>query len=106
MDNNKSFDYAYWREQLKAAKKEKKNSQVNNHVVAATRAALPAIDLFPQVAALVDEVERRHLDLTQGYISWRNIGFALAEGMGNQGRGYFHTLSAQNPDYNEAECDK
>ena len=104
MDNNNTFDLSFW------AKKESvaalKSNAVNNQVVAATRAALPTEDLFQQVDALVSEVVNRGIDLTQGYVPWRNIGFALAEGMGNQGRGYFHTLSAQNPDYNESECDK
>lgn len=104
--DNKFFDYAYWGERVKAAKKNKKSSPVNNQTAAATRAALPTTDINQQIDALVAEVERKHTDLTQGYENWRNIGFALAEGMGNQGRGYFHILSAQNPDYNEAECDK
>lgn len=98
------FDLTHWAKQESVAAS--KSSAVNNHVVAATRAALPTTDLFPQVAALVAEIVQRGIDLTRGYMPWRNIGFALAEGMGNQGRGYFHTLSAQNPDYNEAECDK
>ena len=100
------FDYDFWMNRSKAAAKNSNSGQVNNLIVAATRAALPTEDLFQQVDALVSEVVNRGIDLTQGYVPWRNIGFALAEGMGNQGRGYFHTLSAQNPDYNEAECDK
>lgn len=83
-----------------------KSSAVVNHVVAATRAALPATDLFSQVRAVVEEVERQHIDLTCGYIPWRNIGFALAEGMGNQGRDYFHRISALNADYDYTQCDK
>lgn len=106
MSESKNFDYAQWSEKAKAAKKENKSSQVNNQAVAATRAALPTTDLFPQVRALVEEAERRHLDLTQGYERWRNIGFALADGMGNQGRDYFHRLSALNPDYDPNVCDK
>ena len=104
MDNNNTFDLSFW------AKKESvaalKSSAVNNQVVAATRAALPTTDLYQQVDALVSEVVNKGIDLTQGYENWRNISFALSEGMGNQGRGYFHTLSAQNPNYNETECDK
>ena len=102
--NTGKFDLDHWvkKEPVAALK----SNAVNNQVVAATRAALPTEDLFQQVDALVSEVVNRGIDLTQGYVPWRNIGFALAEGMGNQGRGYFHTLSAQNPDYNESECDK
>ena len=83
-----------------------KSSAVVNNVVAATRAALPITDLFQQVDAVVEEVVGRGIDLTQGYERWRNIGFAIAEGMGNQGRAYFHRLSAQNPDYDVTDCDK
>jgi len=83
-----------------------KSSAVVNQVVAATRAALPTSDLFRQVDAVVEEVVGRGIDLTQGYERWRNIGFAIAEGMGNQGRAYFHRLSAQNPDYDVTDCDK
>lgn len=101
---NTNFDLSYWAKKESVAAS--KSSQVNNQVAAATRAALPTTDLFSQVDAVVAEVEQRGIDLTQGYENWRNIGFALAEGLGNQGRGYFHTLSAQHPDYNEAECDK
>ena len=102
--NTSKFDLSYWAKKESVAAS--KSSAVNNHVVAATRAALPTTDLFPQVAALVAEIEQRGIDITQRYENWRNIGFALAEGMGNQGRGYFHSLSRLNPDYDEAECDK
>ena len=104
MDNNNTFDLSFW------AKKESvaalKSSAVNNQVVAATRAALPTTDLYQQVDALVSEVVNKGIDLTQGYENWRNIGFAFSEGMGNQGRGYFHTLSSLNPEYDVAQCDK
>ena len=104
MDNNNIFDLSFW------AKKESvaalKSSAVNNQVVAATRAALPTTDLYQQVDALVSEVVNKGIDLTQGYENWRNIGFAFSEGMGNQGRGYFHTLSSLNPEYDVAQCDK
>lgn len=106
MDNNKQFDYALWSAKAKAAKKESKSSAVMNQVVALTRSVLPSTDLFPQVRAVAEETQRRHIDLTKGYIPWRNLGFALADGMGNQGREYFHILSAQNPDYDPKECDK
>ena len=83
-----------------------KSNAVVDQIVVATRAALPTTDLFRQVDAVVEEAVGRGIDLTLGYERWRNIGFAIAEGMGNQGRAYFHRLSAQNPDYDVTECDK
>lgn len=100
------FDYDAWLHRAKAAAKNSNGSQVSNRMVAVNRTALPATDLSSQIEAVVTEVVNRGIDLTQEYSSWRNIGFALAEGMGGQGRGYFHQLSALNSGYNEAECDK
>ena len=102
--NTSKFDLSYWAKKESVAAS--KSSAVNNHVVAATRAALHTTDLFPQVDALVSEVVKQGIDLTQGYEIWRNIGFALAEGLGNQGRKHFHSLSSMNPDYDVTECDK
>lgn len=104
MDNKNSFNVSYWAKKESVAAS--KSNAVNNQIVAATRAALPTTDLYPQVEAVVREVVGRGIDLTQGYERWRNIGFALAEGMGNQGREYYHSLSAMNPGYDRTECDK
>ena len=103
---NTNFDLAHW------AKKEpvaaSKSSAVNNQVEEATRTAQPVTvtNLFSQVGGLVAEVVRRNIDITQGYENWLNIGFALAEGLGNQGREHFHSLSSMTPDYDVMECDK
>ena len=57
------------------------------------------------VEKLVATCERSHLDITEGYGNWFRIGAALAS-LGENGRDFFHRLSALNSDYRERECDR
>ena len=63
-----------------------------------------------KLAAEVKEVVHRLIasgtDITTVYEDWRDIGFALADGLGESGRDIYHKISAQHPKYNPAECDK
>lgn len=61
------------------------------------------LTLAQKVAArLVDS----RLDITAGYSNWLRLGFALADGLGEEGRNIYHDLSALNQDYSFEECDK
>lgn len=57
-----------------------------------------------RVEACVREIERRHLDVTNGYDNWRKVGMALTD-IGTWGREYFHRLSRMSPEYNPAKTD-
>ena len=63
-------------------------------------AKLDDVELLTQI------VEARRLDITGDYHRWLNIGFALVEGLGENGRDFFHRLSRFYPGYSEAEADK
>jgi len=63
-------------------------------------------DIYGQVVALTDEAEHRGIDLTQGYNNWLKVGFALSNGLGEEGRALFHRLSKLNPGYSPTECDR
>ena len=58
------------------------------------------------VEVLTQRVEARGLDITGDYQRWLNIGFALVEGLGENGRDFFHRLSRFYPGYSEAEADR
>lgn len=58
------------------------------------------------IEVITQRIESGHVDITAGYDNWRDLGFALADGLGENGRDYFHRISRFNPDYNEQECDK
>lgn len=59
-----------------------------------------------QISSIVNTLVSRGIDITSGYGNWLNLGFALADGLGEEGRAYYHDLSRMNGDYNVAECDK
>ena len=58
------------------------------------------------IQSLVEQVEASAIDITAGYECWRDIGFALVEALGEDGRDFFHRLSRFNADYDQAEADK
>ena len=72
---------------------------------AVTHVNQPA-DLETEVQQVVQALTSRGIDITAGYTNWRNLAFALADGLGEGGRSYFHELSRLNADYNYAESDK
>ena len=45
-------------------------------------------------------------DIAPTYPDWRDLGFALADGLGESGRSYYHRLSRFYPKYNPTETDK
>ena len=51
------------------------------------------------------EIKRRHIDMTENYDDWINLGFSLAS-LGEEGREYFHIVSSQNAKYTERETDR
>lgn len=57
-------------------------------------------------ANIMKQVEQRSLNLCEEYQDWLKIGFALAHKFGENGRGYFHTLSSFSSKYNIQRTDK
>ena len=68
--------------------------------------SIPTDDLATDIQSLVEQVEASGIDITVGYDRWRDIGFALVEALGENGRDFFHRLSRFNADYDQAEADK
>jgi len=46
------------------------------------------------------------VDMTNRYQAWFKIGCAFAHEFGEEGRGWFHTVSCKHARYNEIECDR
>jgi hypothetical protein len=53
-------------------------------------------------------LESRSIDITNrnGYSEWRDIGFAIANGLGDHGRSYYHRISAIAHNYNQLDTDE
>ena len=54
---------------------------------------------------LVKIIERNRIDITDGYINWLKIGFALANAIGEEGRSYYHRIGAFYQSYDPKETD-
>ena len=63
-------------------------------------------DLEHEIEQLVSAVESASTDIAPDYASWRDLGFALADALGEGGRSYYHRLSRFYTSYDEREADK
>ena len=61
---------------------------------------------YDDVEIVTRRIEDAGVDITVGYAAWRDVGFALSDAMGENGRSYYHRVSCLNPDYSAAETDK
>lgn len=57
-----------------------------------------------KVEALILKLEERRIDITDTYEKWLNIGFALSDTFGEDGRNFYHRISRFHTSYNEKEC--
>ncbi len=58
------------------------------------------------VEYILEQIERRGLDLTSSYEDWFKLGFALISEYGEGARNYFHRLSQFHPQYTPDRCDR
>jgi len=72
-----------------------------------------AVEFQTQINMVEDDIERvvrqiesRSIDITANYDNWVKIGFALVDAIGEEGRSFFHRLSAFYPGYQVKECDE
>ena len=65
-----------------------------------------SVDLPQEIELLTKEIENRAIDIAPYYQSWRDLGFALADALGENGRNYYHRLSRFYPNYSSDETDK
>lgn len=63
-------------------------------------------DNAAKVEAILEQIEARRADITEGYAKWFSIGCALAHEFAENGRDYFHRASQYHPSYNAGETDK
>ncbi len=63
--------------------------------------------LIKQVKHVVKQIEEKSIILSDdSYKEWLRIGFALADGLGERGRTYFHRVSSFSNKYSKDDCDK
>lgn len=62
--------------------------------------------LISEIEIITKRIEAFSVDITPNYADWRDLGFALAEALGEGGRSYYHRLSCFYPGYSQAETNK
>lgn len=55
---------------------------------------------------VVSRIEASAIDIAPSYSDWRDLGFALADALGENGRDYYQRLSRFYPNYSASETDK
>ena len=84
----------------------KKNVSTSAPQKASSSTFIPTDDVAADIQALVEQIEASGTDITVGYENWRDIGFALVEALGEDGREFYHRISHFHPKYTSAETDK
>lgn len=59
-----------------------------------------------EVERLIQQIEEKEVDITNIYLDWVGIGFALVDEFGEEGRQYYHKVSQFYPDYEIQACNK
>jgi len=55
--------------------------------------------------AIIDQMDKKGLNLCEDYSDWISICYALVSEFGEEGRDHFHTLSSHSSKYNSLDCD-
>ena len=58
------------------------------------------------VERIVREIEQRTIDIAPNYKDWVELGFALVDGLGENGREYYQRISRFHPTYQRENTDK
>jgi len=68
--------------------------------------SLPSQSSHTDIEEITKRIETAAADIAPPYSDWRDLGFALADALGESGRTYYHRLSRFYPGYTETETNK
>ena len=102
--SKKTFNPADWTETNKTESK----ATANNKPVQSTNPIPPlgGGSERSDIETITQRIESSSVDIAPNYADWRDLGFALADELGESGRAYYHRLSRFYQDYNSTEADK
>lgn len=106
--SKKTFNPADWTETNKTESKATTN---NKPVQSTTLSPSPlgegsGVRSESDIETITQRIESTAVDIAPNYADWRDLGFALADELGESGRAYYHRLSRFYQDYNSTEADK
>ncbi len=66
----------------------------------------PFLSSNNDIEEITKRIEANQTDIAPNYADWRDLGFALADALGENGRTYYHRLSRSYSGYTETETDR
>lgn len=102
MENSTTFDPLAWVNIESGNDGQQTVRQVTNQPATADTSS----DDQEKILAVGQELLRLGANIAESYSDWLRLGFALADGLGSEGRDLYHQLSAQSAKYREADCEK
>ena len=109
MEDNNLFDPMVWADlskQPQEIKEDHTSVVVTPSESTAEISAVTSSDDREKILAVGQELLSIGANIADTYSDWLRLGFALADGLGSEGRDLYHQLSAQSAKYNEARCEK
>ena len=102
-----AFDPIYWANKAdEVSKSITPRSSVNSFSKSTAAYNCDEADRLAEIQEVARQLVDRGIDITAGYNNWLNLGFALADGLGEDGREIYHQLSQLNDEYDTTECDR
>lgn len=102
-----AFDPIYWANKAdEVSKSITPRSSVNSFSKSTAAYNCDEADRQAEIQEVARQLVDRGIDITAGYDNWLKLGFALADGLGEDGREIYHQLSQLNDEYDTTECDR
>ncbi|WP_278983670.1 DUF3987 domain-containing protein [Segatella bryantii] len=102
-----AFDPIYWANKAdEVSKSITPRSSVNSFSKSTAAYNCDEADRLAEIQEVARQLVDRGIDITAGYDNWLKLGFALADGLDEDGRDIYHQLSQLNDEYDTAECDR
>jgi hypothetical protein len=78
----------------------------NHNKITVQPFSLPSLNSLNSLEPLTQRIEASATDIAPTYSDWRDLGFALADALGESGREYYHRISRFYPRYTESETNR
>ena len=101
MDAQQSFDPNEWVKKSAEALK-----PVTSRPPCTHSQPLHPMEELAKARAVARELLRRGANIADDYGDYLKLGFALANGLGNEGRELYHQLCSQSPKYRASDCER
>ena len=103
MGNTNSFDPLAW---VNPANQNGQPRQEAAPLTNPVAAGSPFDGELAKATAVAEELLQRGANIAEAYEDYLQLGFALANGLGAEGRELYHRLCAQSGKYREADCER